>query len=379
MRFLRHLVGLFCVTLVPLELGATESHRVLVVSATRDRAGGGPCGLRVVEVESGGVLASVEVGSTADAALTREGDLVAVKSHYIVSGVSERQRRLEIFRTSDLSLVQRGFVPVRTNTYKEVPSSVKSQFSADGTELVVQGSESQGSNNNARNRQAVLTRLQRELDDAGMFKIAGQPFKVPDAPFVVFLSIAQWPRIAVWNYHGSSIEVLDVHANSIRSVLRLQADTPGAFVVTSDGKHAYYVPQHSPQAAGYLRRIDLTTDPPKVIRTSEERHPYLRARVAAVSETAGAIFVGEDKIDPEGMRLLPSPSVKTFHTLTLAPAGDIELSLTDCDCLAASQDGKYLYALDRAGGMSVVEIATRKEAKVLRDVGAHPGMVFALP
>jgi hypothetical protein len=54
-------------------------------------------------------------------------------------------------------------------------------------------------------------------------------------------------------------------------------------------------------------------------------------------------------------------------------------SLTNCDCLAASHDGKYLYALDRKGGMAVVDISSGKEVKVLRDVGNHPALVLALP
>lgn len=374
MRLFHHLAGLFFILLIPLPLSSAETHRVLVVSAESDLAGGGPCELCVVEVESGQVIARVQVGSVADVALTREGDLVAVKSHYIVAGVSERLRRLEIFRTADLSLVQRGFVPLRTNEYKRVPSRVHMQFSADGKEIIVQRMHLPGGGN-VRHGHAVLTHLQRELDDAGMFKIAGQPFKVPDVPYVNIVSIAQWPRIVGWNYYGGALVVLDVHANSVLSTLPL-VGSPAANVITSDGKNAYYVPHNATQQ---LRKIDLAADPPKVVRTSDEPHPNLHAEVAAVSEKAGALFVGEHKVDPEGRRLLPSPLVKTFHTQTLAPAGEITLSLTGCDCLAASGDGKYLYAVDFAGGMSVVDISSGKEVKVLRDVGNHPALVLALP
>jgi hypothetical protein len=240
-----------------------------------------------------------------------------------------------------------------------------------------------------------------------MFEIVGQPFKVPRAGNIVFLRTAEWPRITVWNHLLGAIEVLDLDANSILTRVPLGDDPvlatfdprhlekPNigdlihrlgyrANVVTSDGKHAYYVPQHSSQDStrrpfGYLRKIDLTADPPKVIRITDQRQPNLRARVATVSESAGALFVAEDKRGPDGSAIAPSPRVKTFHTLTLAPAADIVTSLTDCDCLAASHDGKYLYALDFSGGMSVVDISSGKEVKVLRDVGNHPALVFALP
>jgi hypothetical protein len=373
MRLCLHFAALFFIMLIPLPFSSAETHRAMVVSATHDQNSAAPCELRVVEIESGRIIARVQVGSIADAALTQEGDLVAVKSGYRVDGDSERHRRLEIFRTGDLSLVQRSFVPVRTNQYKRVPSNVRMQFSADGKELIVQGMESGGGN--VRNGRAVLTRLQRELDDAGKFKIAGQPFKVPDAPTVNFISSAQWPRIAGWNSYGSALMVLDLHANSVLSTLGL-GGSPASTVVTSDGKNAYYVPHN---ATGQLRKIDLAADPPKVVRTSEEPQPQLEARTAVVSETAGALYVAEFKIKPDGTGVLPSPLVKTFHTQTLAAAADINLSLTDCDCLAASRDGKYLYALDFAGGMSVVDTSSGKEIKVLRDVGKHPALVLALP
>lgn len=406
MRLFFHLLTLLGILVISLEVTSAETHGVVVVSSATLR--GQSCEIRLLDVESGGVKARVQVGDMAEAALSPGSELIAICSRYSVAGVAQPHTRLEVFRASDLSPVKSGWLPVRRGAFGQLPKSLRMQFSPDAKELVVQRMESFLSDDKPIRRtvdEVVLTRIQLELDDAGMFKIAGQPFKIPRARSVQFLRSTEWPRITVWNHFLGAIEVLDLSADSVLTHVPLGDDKVlanadarylekpniGSLVhrlgfwanmVTSDGKHAYYVSEHVHQPnrhpLGFLRKIDLTTDPARVVLQFDERQSNLKARVAAVSETAGALFVAEDRRDPSKGLVLPSSLVKTFHTSTLKPASDIQLSLTDCYCLAASRDGKYLYALDFAGGMAVVDISTGKEVKVLPNVGVHPGLVLAL-
>src|SRR6266576_3293789 len=86
---------------------AAESHRIVVVGAT-DQQGREPCEVRVIEVESAKTLARIQVGEMAEAALSPRGDMLAILSHYSVAGFAPPRARLEIFRASDLTIVQRG-------------------------------------------------------------------------------------------------------------------------------------------------------------------------------------------------------------------------------------------------------------------------------
>jgi hypothetical protein len=410
MRYLRYFVMLSCVILIPIGGGGAEPHRALVLSAARDRAGGGPSTLSVVEIESERLVSRAEVGTMADLALSPTGDSVAVSSLYHVASVAQPRARLEVFDTGDLSVVSRDFLPVRRNTYGRLPSSPRMQFSPDGKVVLFQRMDSYLNEESPVRRtvdDVVLFQVRLDAEDVEVFQMVHEPLRVPRARSVTFLRIADWPQITVWNHHLGALEVLDLDDNSILTRVPIGDDPVLATfdpqhlerpnigelsrrlgfrgdVVSVDGAHAYYIPLHSAQLTtrrpvGHLRKIDLTASPPAVVLVSEKPMPHLQARVATVSETAGALFVAERKFAPETWDVLPSRRVKVFHTLTLEPAAEIELSLSDITCLSASHDGKYLYAVDRAGGMSVVDIATGRELKVLRDVGNHPALVLALP
>jgi hypothetical protein len=367
-------------------LDATDSHRVVVVSATDNRRSSDPCEVRLIEVESARTLAKVEAGATAEAALSVSGDLLAVISQFSIAGIGERRKRLELYRTEDLSPLKRGYLPVWTGAYKRAPSTVQTQFSPDGSELVVQQMVS---------HDAVLSRVRLELDEAGVFHAVGQPLTISGARGVQFLRVHDWPKLTVWGGADGLLRVLDLETGSQLSQTRLDAlaDVPAELprrhwtgtVVTSDGKYGYYVPQQwgrpsEGRHVGHLQRIDLRVNPPKVIDFSEQPQANLSAQNSAASETAGIVAVAERKYSDLGPVLAPSSHIRIFHSLPLKPQREIDLSLSNCDSLTISRDGNYLYAVDfEKGGMAVVEISAGREVTVIQDVGAHPALVFALP
>src|SRR5262245_11776056 len=78
---------------------AAESHRIVVVSATDHRTSG-PCIVRLIDVESAKPLAQIDVGGTAEIAISPSGDMLAVLSQYSIGGIAQPKPRLEIFRTT---------------------------------------------------------------------------------------------------------------------------------------------------------------------------------------------------------------------------------------------------------------------------------------
>jgi DNA-binding beta-propeller fold protein YncE len=129
---------------------------------------------------------------------------------------------------------------------------------------------------------------------------------------------------------------------------------------------------------GRVRKIDLTADPPKVVRTWKERQPDLESGIVAVSEKDGRIFVLKREPPREG-RPMPSERFKVLSADDLTPKQDFKLSLVDCNELATSRDGKYLYALDsEAAKVAVIDSATGREVKVLEKLGKYPYIMIAL-
>jgi hypothetical protein len=130
---------------------------------------------------------------------------------------------------------------------------------------------------------------------------------------------------------------------------------------------------------GFLKKIDLAAEPPKMACQGDKREPDLRARIVAASEPAGALFVLEDRRNPQFTHE-PSRRVKVFNASDLKFQRTIELPLTDCHCLQVSRDGKYLYALDaEEAKLAVVDIALGRQVKVLENVGTYPYFLRALP
>jgi hypothetical protein len=224
---------------------------------------------------------------------------------------------------------------------------------------------------------------------------------------VCVVRVADWPHVHVWNSRLGLLKVVDTRSGKILSRL-LVTDDPqiekidpaalekadseqllrlrslGYLVVSEGGRYAYYLPQQlvggrgEPRQPGFVRRIDLATDPPKIIRTSKERQPDLAAGTATVSETVGRVFVLKDE-PPRDFRHVPSNRIKVLSTDDLTLKHEIKPSLTDCNGLKTSRDGKYLYALDpEAGQMAVIDCATGREVKVLENLGKYPHVMITL-
>jgi hypothetical protein len=323
----------------------------------------------LLEIESGKVLAKIDVGATAEISLSPRGDLVAVLGGYSVGGVSQPRPRLELYRTANLSLARRGYLPIGRAVYKKAPNTARMLFPVDD-EVIVQRNDG---------HDAVLSRVRVEPDQEGVFQLVGHPIRLPGAEAANFLRI-DWPRVTVFGLEGA-VHVLDFDQGKQISKVDVEPRAMSIWgrMISDDGKFGYYIPQSSgSRPAGQLQRMDLTADPPKSIRSSEQFESGLRARVSAVSETSGALLIAEQKWVGGGH--FPSPCIKFFHALTLSHARDVNVSLSDCDSISTSTDGKYAYVVDyQRGGLSVVEISSGQEVKVLNDVGKHPAFVVALP
>jgi hypothetical protein len=250
----------------------------------------------------------------------------------------------------------------------------------------------------------MLDVMKRKPSDEGYFRLSRPAVKVPRCRGVSFLRVADWPRVHVWNGYLGVVEVIDLEGGKILSRLGLDDDDvlqridpeelekPDILnelqlrlspvrgsVMPAGGRYAYYVPkQFTRQEPGFLKKIDLAAEPPKVVLKGEKPAPDLRPDVAAASEAGKALFVVEQKVD--GVAEVASRRVKVFSTVDLTLQSEMDLPLTDCDQLEASHDGKYMYALDQKGGkVAVLDIARGRVVKVLDRVGKVPATVFALP
>jgi hypothetical protein len=98
-----------------------------------------------------------------------------------------------------------------------------------------------------------------------------------------------------------------------------------------------------------------------------------------VSEAAG-IFYGIEYKPPVQFRHVPTRRVKLYDKENAKLLQQIDLSLTDCQRLVASRDGKYLYALNpNEPKLAVIDLASRQEIKVLDHLGKCPWMMVPLP
>jgi hypothetical protein len=246
-----------------------------------------------------------------------------------------------------------------------------------------------------------------ELDEKEMFKPSRQDVKIPRCTLASVLRASSWPQVTIWNTPLSVVEVVNVTAGKIVTRLALDyEDDPvlrlydpadlerpdigelymrlgsNGSVVAGGGRYAYYVPQpaRNPNVkAAFLKKIDLGADPPKVILEGKGREPGLWASVAGASESGGALFVvvkKENSKPPDE----PSGRLKVYSTFDLKFQNEVELSISRCDSLEPSQDGKYMYALDRERAkLAVIDVATGRAVKVLDGLAKYPGLVLALP
>jgi hypothetical protein len=249
--------------------------------------------------------------------------------------------------------------------------------------------------------QAVLNVVKREVDSDGFFKHSRQTVRVPRSYGVQLLRVADWPRVQLWNSYLGLLEVADLDRGQIVSRLFLTDDLPAEASrnaaelekadarrmmrlrhrgqVIAGGRYAYYVPtRYSPrEPPGLMKKIDLTANPPRVVLRSKDRPPALWA--AAVSESAGALFVLKDERARDG-RQLPARRVMVFSTKDLTLQRAFDLPLKDGSRLTASRDGKYLYALDPdKAKLVVIDAVSGRPVKILSQVGKYPYLLIAMP
>jgi hypothetical protein len=386
---------------------AAPTHRVLVLDNVVATERNTSARLLVVEIETGKILAQAdEVGIEPDVAVSPKGDLVAVEANDFVGGRYQKNCRLQVYAAGDLRRLHNGMLSVWRSGHLDWPPFPLIQFSPTGQEVVVQHMDSSLTDATPRKLpfdQAVLDCVKLTKDPEGLFQSSRRTVTVPRCRAAFFLRVADWPRVHIWNAHLGVVEVVDFDTGKILSRLHLDdlpvlaAADPAALekpdiggvllllqpiraeVIPTGGRYAYYVPKQLPnQEPGFIKKIDLEADPPKIIRQGEERQPDLRPSTAAASEAGHALFVVKHKIT--GAAQVASREVKIFSTSDLKLQSEVELPIAGCDQLEASLDGKYMYALDREQGrLAVIEIATAKEFKVLEKFAKQPVLVFALP
>lgn len=409
MRFHHAFLALVSLFLGTLGLAfAADGHRVVVLDIGRwpnGRAGSNQYQLLVLDIDSGKTLAKREIGFNTDIDLSPKGDVLSAISYY--GGPGGGESRLEFFRAHDLKPLEKGGFPssIRRIATQLGPNRT-SRTLPDQKEMIVQSMElSPGGV--AQNATTLLTTVKRELDKDGVFKRTSREVQVPRSYGVRILRVSDWPKVQIWVGYPALLEVVDFETGKILSRLPI-ADDPllekmdplkiekdqhllyrikgQGSVIAGDGRYAYFVPYPPPRGPGvappppkpgYLRKIDLAAQPPKVIGKGEEPQPDLGSGI--VSEAAGKLFIVQDKRNEEPNNA-PSNRIKVFGTKDLKLEKEIRLSINECEILSASRDGKLLYALDpESAKLAVIDVATGKEIKVLDKLGTYPEVILPLP
>src|SRR5262249_31000473 len=280
------------------------SHRLLVLDNGRKRFPAAQHQLLIVDVESGKVVAKQEIGSNRSLAVSPKGNLVAA----IYNRWDDRvlpPTHLDFYRGSNLKRLENGLLPAIPRMNYQLGAASDSWLSPDGQVLLVQGPEYNGEN--ADMATTVLNCVKRDLDKVGFFKLSEKPVRLPRAHGVDIVSVADWPRVHVWNRNLNLLKVVDFNNGKTLSSL-LISDDPAlektdpaelekidadrhlrlkhhGWMLATGGRFAYYVPMAC-APPGRVRKIDLSADPPKVVRTWNKRQPDLGAGIVAVSEKA---------------------------------------------------------------------------------------------
>jgi hypothetical protein len=384
-----------------------DVHRILVLDAMRKDKIADNCEILLMEVESGKILSRKEIGFNPDICLSQKGDTLAILTNFNVGGIGQPETRLEFVRTTDLSLLEQGLVRVDRGATMRGPTRPDSALSPNADEVIVPWLGSARTDEKPLKRpynSTLLSRVKRELDKDGFFKVVQPKVVVPRGQGLVFLRLADWPRILLWDQALAVIQQIDLTTGAIDNTLRLGAFPPldlvdpkelekpignldfrlgsqGTVCGEPSGRYAYYIPRVHGEPdlkPGRLMKIDLAVSPPKVIREGKEPQPDLYG-ISAISEPGHAIFALKYKTPP-GKSYQPSNELKIFSSLDLNFQDEIKISLRNVDSLRASWDGRYMYALDPdEAKLSVISIATGKEIKVLDNIGKVPTMVLALP
>jgi len=391
-----------------------DTHRVLVIDVLTNQ--GEPNSRMVLlEVESGKILADTEIGAGPEVGLSARGDVVAVLTDNNVGGISRPNARLTTYNTSNLQRLEQGLVPFKDRGgFQDFPPIPTIFFSPDAQEIVVQHMECLMTNEKPNRwpvNNAIFSFLMREVDQDGKFKSARPDARIPCCQVAVLLRVSKWPRIDIWNYTLGAVEVVDIGKGKILSRLALDYEDdkllrvldPTALeqpeigdlylhlgangaVVPSRGRYAYYVPRpkrNRKAAPGFVKRIDLDADPPKVVAQGDERQAGLWAQGATASEPGGAIFSPVERKKPalsDAASKEPSNVLRIYNTDNLKLHNEIEVSLPSCDSLEPSHDGKYIYALNRQQAkLAVIDMSSGRQVKVIEKVAKYPALVMALP
>jgi hypothetical protein len=214
--------------------------------------------------------------------------------------------------------------------------------------------------------------------------------------------VADWPRVHIWNTTLGLLEVADQKSGKVTSKHYLgddpeaqklnpaeleQVDDRLLFrlrftgLLVAQHRFGYYVPRQrwNRNEPGFLKKIDLGEDPPKIIVKGENPEKDLHPGPVVVSEAASALFVVQDEF-PQGGRHQPARQLKIYGTKDLKFQREIELPLADCQALEVSADGKYVYALSSAESkVAVLDASTAKLVKVLENLGTYPHILLAVP
>jgi hypothetical protein len=376
----------------------------------------------LLDVASGKISAQTDLGSGPELGLSPKGDIVAVLTYNRVGGAFEAHNRLQTFRTSDLKRLENGLLPFPGRIgFQDYPRGPTIGFSPDGKEIIVQRMESFLTHEKplrwpVENNIWGFAKLQLSQDRT--FVRARADVRIPRCRYATFLRTLDWPIIQIWNPLLGVVEVVDVGNGKILSRLPLDYSDDRVLnvidpqvlekpeigelytrlgsngnVIYGGHQHAYYVPHPSrnPKAEpGFLMKIDVVSSPPKTIGKGEKRQAGLWPAIAAASDSAGAIFVAafneKFKFDgpasqvTTGVTPEASNRVRIYSTRDLRFLNEIELSMAACDSVAVSDDGKYLYALNRLQArVVVVDVASGSQVKIVDGVGGFPAMMLPLP
>jgi len=372
-----------------------DSHRVLIFDSARPPNFRSI--LKVMEVETGKVLAQVETGFRPDVTVSPDGRVVAALASY------EDFNQLEFYQATDLKKIESGQLPIPGRLlYGAVPKTPLIQMSPSATEIIVQlpaGFLNDEKPIQKTVDQTILRCMHRELDASGAFRPSRREALIPCSRGLVFLRVTDWPRIQVWNGHLGAVEAVDLSLGQImhrvavgddaelagRALTELEKPNIGDLyfklnalrgnVISGGDRHAYYVPWKP----GTLKRIDLASDPPRVVVQGTKQYEDLKSDIAVASERAEAVFVAV-KGKQRGASLERSQRVRVFHPSELSQTAEFEVPLDGFDRLETSRDGKYLYALDwKKGRVAVINAKTYQHVKTLDQVGTFPEMIMALP
>jgi hypothetical protein len=366
-----------------------DLHRVVVLDAGAHR-GADKHRLALVEVESGKELANVELGTATNVGVSVDGKTVSALT--FSSGAAGCECRLSFYRAEDLSLIETGTISDSAILPGPLMAGYGANiyFSQDGKEIVYCGlaPREPGRVANVDFATTAIIRVKRELDEVGSYRPTVAATVSP-CRSVRFVSVAKWPNVVVLNETVTELLSIDLDRGDVVNNLPVAEPGPVSFMpmrlqgicLSENGKNAYFLPRKP----GLLKKIDLSGDP-QVTLARGAQDTSVRHYVATVSERAERIFILDDRRNPTGV-YAPTRWVKAFRTAELSFQQEFEMPLADCHWLAASLDGKYLYATGplngppfdelsiRRSGLAVIEASFGREVKVL-EAGKRPALVF---